>query len=264
MVRIVQPSLGKASFSCPHCHALAQQFWYKNFLVSPKKGEVPHVPSGGEIPSLKCIDPQKKLADVVRVNTISNRRIALFQHEYNEYTSLELLNLNVSCCFSCRQYSVWVVEDLVYPRSEVTIVPHDDMPEQIKSDFLEAASILSLSPRGAAALLRLSIQKLMPILGEKGKDVSTDIAELVKKGLPSEIQMALDTVRVIGNEAVHPGQIDMKDNAAMAGKLFQLVNFIIQKMISEPKQIKELYQTLPETKLQAIADRDKSSSGSIE
>jgi hypothetical protein len=46
-------------------------------------------------------------------------------------------------------------------------------------------------------------------LGEKG-DSSPAIGNLVKKGLPPMTQESLDCVRVIGNNAVHPGELDLK------------------------------------------------------
>jgi len=130
------------------------------------------------------------------------------------------------------------------------------MPEDIRADFNEAREIFFLSPRGAAALLRLAVQKLCIVLGESGKNINDDIASLVKKGLSVQIQQALDIVRVIGNDAVHPGQIDLNDDPATAESLFELVNLIIEEKISEPKRLKEMYDKLPATKRDAIAKRD--------
>jgi hypothetical protein len=135
-------------------------------------------------------------------------------------------------------------------------LPLEDMPADVKEDYDEARSILSKSPKGAAALLRLAIQRLMPHLGEAGKHLDTDIANLVKKGLPIEIQQALDTVRVIGNESVHPGTIDVNDTPEVALALFDLVNMIVHSQIGQPKKIKELYGSLPMEKLEAIKKRD--------
>ena len=72
------------------------------------------------------------------------------------------------------------------------------------------------------ALLRLALQKLCKELGEGGKDINSDIANLVKKGLRPSIQKALDIVRVTGNESIHPGVLDMKDNRDVALKLLSL------------------------------------------
>jgi hypothetical protein len=96
----------------------------------------------------------------------------------------------------------------------------------------------------------------MPHLGEKGTDLNADIAALVKKGLPATIQKALDLVRVIGNEAVHPGSMDLRDDTATAIALFGLVNMIIQNQITHPKEIDSLYGSLPTAKVDGIKKRD--------
>jgi hypothetical protein len=137
-------------------------------------------------------------------------------------------------------------------------LPNDDLPEDIKNDYEEARGIVALSPRGAAALLRLAIQKLCAHLGERGRSIDDDIAALVKKGLPPRVQPALDAVRVVGNEAVHPCTISLQDNPEIAASLFGLVNFIAEKMITEPKEIDALYASLPAAKRDAIVKRDQS------
>jgi hypothetical protein len=71
------------------------------------------------------------------------------------------------------------------------------------------------------------------------------------------VQKALDAVRVIGNDAVHPGQIDT-DDPDTVGKLFSLTNLIVEYMITLPKQVDDIYSGLPEEKLKGIEDRDKS------
>lgn len=132
------------------------------------------------------------------------------------------------------------------------------MPAQIMSEYAEAAAILPGSPRGSAALLRLAVQKLLPLLGATKRDINHQIGELVEKGIISaRVQKALDTLRVIGNEAVHPGTIDLTDNVEVAMALFRLLNFIVDKAISEPKHADEMFALLPPDKLAGIAQRDK-------
>src|SRR5438477_11629374 len=121
-------------------------------------------------------------------------------------------------CSMCYKYSIWYrpTNQLVYPDVSTAPLPNADLDQDIQDDYLEARSIVNKSPRGAAALLRLCIQKLCKQVRESGKNIDKDIASLVKKGLPVGIQQALDVVRVIGNECVHPGQMAMKEDRETA------------------------------------------------
>lgn len=164
--------------------------------------------------------------------------------------------IRVGSCQHCGKSTIWVEEQLCYPDANTAPPANPETPPDILKLYQEAASITEKSPRGAAALLRLSIQKLCIHLGEPGKDINTDIGSLVKKGLPERVQQALDIVRVTGNDAVHPGQIDT-DDAEVVQHLFTLVNIIVENRIAEPKKISDLYKSLPANKLKGIVDRDK-------
>lgn len=130
----------------------------------------------------------------------------------------------VSECERCRYPTIWLGDRIVFPNVGSAEPPNPDLPDDIKNDYEEARSILEASPRGSAALLRLAIQKLCSHLGQPGKNINQDIAALVTAGLPPGVQQALDSVRVIGNEAVHPGTIDLRDNRAVAGALLSLIH----------------------------------------
>ena len=93
-------------------------------------------------------------------------------------------------------------------------------------------------------------------LGEGGKDLNKDIGSLVKKGLPLKIQQALDAVRVIGNNAVHPGELDLRDDIATANALFDLLNMIVSVMITQPKQVEAVYEKIPAGAREQIERRD--------
>ena len=159
-------------------------------------------------------------------------------------------------CTRCSAVSYWFNDKMYIPSGGNAPIPNPDLPEDVKLDYSEASEIVNASPRGAAALLRLAIQKLCKELGESGKNINGDIAKLVEKGLPVKVQQALDAVRVIGNEAVHPGQLDLEDDAVTATALFGLINFIAEKMISEPNEVERVYSLLPKNKREAIEKRD--------
>lgn len=168
--------------------------------------------------------------------------------------------LDISRCFSCGQYTIWINRvgdtNLVYPAISPP-EPNKDMPQSVLDLYLEAGRIFTMSPRAACALLRLSIDRLCSELGANDRDINKNIGSLVQKGLPSKIQKALDVVRVVGNKAVHPGQIAFDvDDEKTAIMLFELINLITNHMISEPNKLNVLFDSLPERTREAVALRD--------
>ncbi len=148
---------------------------------------------------------------------------------------------------------------MVHPLATLGPPPHEDMPDDVRRDFAEARGIGQRSPRGAAALLRLCVQKMMLHLGQPGENINDDIAALVAAGLPVEVQQALDAVRVIGNESVHPGEMALEDDLDTAETLFALVNLIVEDRIAKPKMVRAIYAKLPDKKRKAIEARDRAS-----
>lgn len=164
--------------------------------------------------------------------------------------------LQFSQCQNCKESAVWKDEKLVFPEPISLPLPNVDMTELCVKYYNEARQVFGASPRASAALLRLVVQCLCKELGEGGVNINNDIASLVKKGLPPQIQKALDWCRVVGNNAVHPGTLDVDDNPEIALKLFDLVNFIVREMIERPKELEALYAGLPQGALAAIEKRD--------
>lgn len=251
----VAPQLGLSSFSCPHCHALAHQDWYYAYAKPGDEGWTPSYWTTEEVEArIKSEDIDAGLAKLLR--SIA----APYPFRSDEGTSIYgnwMPNMSFSECYSCKKSSVWVVNKLVVPEDKFSLEANEDLPDHIKADFEEAASIVRLSPRGAAALLRLCIQKICVVLEQPGKNLNSDISNLVKLGMSSKVQQALDLVRVVGNDAVHPGTIDLRDDEATARQLFVLVNIIASSMISQPAQVEKMYKELPDEKLAQIEERDR-------
>jgi hypothetical protein len=165
-------------------------------------------------------------------------------------------DVTVSLCSHCGKYSIWLGDVLLFPEITGAPLPHPDTPPKVREDYEEARRVFGKSPRSSAALLRLAIQKTCIVLGQPGKNLNDDIGELVKAGLPVAIQRSLDIVRVVGNNQVHPGVLDVRDDPETATRLFELVNVIVEDRIARPKQIDALYMKLPEGARKQIEERD--------
>lgn len=176
--------------------------------------------------------------------------------ERTDLNSYRLPGFKFSRCDHCNEQAMWREDAMIHPEGSSVEPPSLDLPEDVRHDYVEASVIANRSPRGAAALLRLALQKLCKELGEKGDNINDDIASLVQKGLPPGVQEALDVVRVVGNESVHPGQINLNDDRETAVALFSVLNLIVTKMITDPRELREIYERMPEGKRKGIEARD--------
>ena len=240
----IAPELGKEAFHCPRCNVYAHQTWHSAYI----SGVISVISViSGEITTLK---PAPALLEEV---SLSDSDAA--------YTFVETLKLTL--CSHCGELSFWIREKLVDPPKITAPLAHQDMPTSVSEYYNEAREISASSPRAAAALLRIAVKKLCESLGENESNLNRAIGNLNRKGLPRDVIMSLDTVRIVGNEGgAHEGQIDLtgEDNREIVDRLFRLINFIVEKTITEPRVIENTFGSLPENKRQAAEKRDEGKS----
>lgn len=184
---------------------------------------------------------------------------------WSKWEGINTMNAHVkkAKCQHCGEASFWFGEllgdlegKLLFPLVSGVPTPHADMPDEVKADYLEAREVLPHSPKAAAALIRLALQRLCIYL-DKSSNINTAIGQLVADGLPQGVQKALDAIRIIGNESVHPGVIQDEDIDKSVSKMFDLLNFIVQDRITRFEEIDALYESLPEGKRQGVEQRDR-------
>ena len=241
------PTFGNDKFQCPHCGVLSQQTWFDIRQASESANTILNHVFYDYRPNIADYQQQAIVAFMEHVRDANKRHMSEFVPN----------GFSVATCGSCSKITLWVDKALVFPRATPIAPPNPDMGADIQALYREAATIVVDSPRGATALLRLALQLLLRQLGKSGKNINNDIKDLVSDGLSPKIQKALDLLRVLGNNAVHPGQIDMNDGKEIALKLFHVLNFIADEMITKPKELDILYSDIvPEETKQHINVRD--------
>ncbi|MED4256716.1 DUF4145 domain-containing protein [Priestia megaterium] len=224
------PSYGKDGFSCPICNAFSHQDWW--YVEKNHNGVMSLYNS---------------------LLSVSGRLLG----SHSDVNGYSIENeVAMSRCLKCGESSLWKKGNLINPILSTAPMPNPDMPEDVKVLYEEAREVSTVSAMASTALLRLAVEKLLPQIGAKKAKIDTMIGQLVGKGLPKEVEKALDSLRVIGNEAVHPGTIDINDNTDVAFALFKLLNFVVDRMITQLKEIDEIYDLLPEGKKQGIKNRN--------
>lgn len=162
----------------------------------------------------------------------------------------------MSRCAHCSSECVWRNDALVYPLAREGVDPNPDMPEDVQAIYNEAREVAPISRKSAAGLLRLALQMLVDDLETSRGSIDDKIGRLVRRGLDPQVQQAMDVLRVVGNESVHPGTIDLATDDELVPALFELVNLIVEQVITRPKHVDGLYAMLPQAKRDAIRRRD--------
>lgn len=164
---------------------------------------------------------------------------------------------SASVCLSCGNATIWRGLSMVWPNQQIGPVPHADMPEKARKIYDEARQVGNASPRSAAALLRVCLEQLVNELEPGNSRLNDKVGKLVARGLPEQVQKAMDTLRVFGNEAgAHAGELDLSDDRATVEALFEILNIVVEDVVTRQKKIEALYRRLPQGKLDAIARRD--------
>ncbi len=241
------PALGNNKFECPHCRAIAAQNWFNVTIASDRANTIlQHIFYDYRV-NIRDFH-QEAIADFL--GSVRQKFNTIFQQSIPQ-------GFSVATCESCGDITIWVKGEMKYPRTILLPDPNQDMNDEIKALYHEASIIFLDSPKGSTALLRLALQKLLIQVGKSGKTINDDIKELVSEGLSPKIQQALDLLRVVGNNAVHPGQISLDDNSEIAQKLFNILNFIADELITKPKELESLYDSvIPADTQEHIKQRD--------
>jgi len=231
---------GEKAFVCPNCSIHAQQVWHQ--VLFKRENFVDDL-------------GYSKLHEYYKVEEGSG---VFFQDgDYLRQTN----TLAFCMCQSCKKPSLWYEHELVYPLKSIIEDPNPFMPTEVVALYDEARAVLNLSPRSSAALLRLALEILLPHLGAEKAKINTMIQQLVaERKVIGKLQQAMDGLRVIGNDAVHPGLIDSegKDDREVSLTLFKVLNFIVAETLESDQMIGELYSLLPERVRKGIEDRGNS------
>ncbi len=217
------PELDRKSFNCPHCGAFANQRWY----------------------SLMFNKYDTKVIFSNNNGPISRSKDIIFLDD----------NFRASKCDHCEKLVLWNDQKIIYPRSITVESPNPDMPEVAKGLYMESAKILQDSPRASAALLRLALQEILNKVVEGGeKNSINDNIGILSEGVDETTQKALDLIRINGNNAAHLGEIQIEEENTEC--MYKILNIIVQKTISDKKQIDDLYNNnVSENQKKSIKER---------
>jgi hypothetical protein len=241
----VEPQLGDESFSCPHCNAIAHQDWSGLFLKPENATDV-------VVLTLEALMLAKGNESDQFLQGLKDNVLAYEYQEHPRTLKVKLLNIHVSRCYNRKGFTVWVRDRLVFPIREdqpPDIIEadfreveegveelEDNVPEsdehvrasveeveEASEDFEEAAAILNKFPRGAAALTRVCIQNMMPLLEQTGRNLDENISSLVRKGLEVEIQQAMDVLQVVRKSPLQTTDFDLKEENETVKKFFNSI-----------------------------------------
>lgn len=172
-------------------------------------------------------------------------------------TTQKVEGLQTTRCSACQGVSYWFEDRMVHPPQRTGPPAHLDMPPSVGELYREAQEVAGASPRAAAVLLRVALERLLAEAGRDGKNLNDAIAEYIKEGdVPDELQQAMDVVRITGNQAAHPEQLRVDDSVGGTAALFEIVNELVDRLIGFKARMARVYSQLDEEKRAQVERRD--------
>jgi hypothetical protein len=173
--RVSVPVLSSSVMVCPHCHVAFRTDW-KKWTIEDRDGT--HLISHTTCPECERLTLLHEVGSAGR-------------DEYGNFIRL-----------------VKVDRHLIFnPLGGITRNPvPEEVPDDLRSDYVEAAIVQHLSPKASAALSRRCLQNtIRQRTGISKPTLDKEIDEVMASSLlPSELAGQLDAVRQIGNFAAHP------------------------------------------------------------
>jgi hypothetical protein len=146
-----------------------------------------------------------------------------------------------------------VGQEWLIPKFERTRPISADAPPEVRSDFEEAAKLLSISPKASAAISRRLLQHILrDYCGMRRRDLAQEIETYITlPSTPSHIADALDGIRHVGNFAAHPIKYEQSGEVVSvepgeAEWLLDSLESLVDFVFVQPKRLEQRRNELNE------------------
>lgn len=215
------------TFICPHCFKLTSHRWH--YIFSRKQSPY----------------------------------LAESEKSQKPFDNDQLEGIIMSICSKCDSSTYWLKS---FMKDELQVCPsnssnypqpHPDMPEHIRKTFIEAGSVMHLSLGSSAALSRLTLENLLKHLGYEKGSLNDKIGKVISDGkVSAHVAKMLDIIRTYGNSGAHSGIINLDENPEIPRFLLELINLVVEHMITLPNKVDTMFDAIPPGIKAGIEKRD--------
>ena len=169
----------------------------------------------------------------------------------NAYWIEQEIEVTYHFCPSCHEYAIQIegphnMFSFTYPPYTGITLP-DYIPEAIRTDYMEACSILDASPKASATLSRRCLQGMIrDYWGVKSGNLAGEI-ELIKDKISADEYRVLNGIRRLGNIGAHMEKdvnlvVDIDPGEAQ--KLIKVLELLFKDWYIARHDREELYQEI--------------------
>jgi hypothetical protein len=233
MAKDFTPDISKSIWTCPYCQATVQQFDLG--IVIQFTSSFPHQPY------------YETLFNGTQCSHCA--RVMIWHIDSSESGFLQRQNQKL---YLQHTDSGSIKAKIIYPETRsIGESPNEDIPPEIQKIYEEARAVAPHSLRAANALLRTVLEKMVIGNGGEGAKLYHKIKNLADKNvITGQWAETLQNVRILGNEAAHPGEINFDEevDAAFTNSIFSCINAFAQQTYTRKREDAELAKKAAELK----------------